>query len=88
MYTDAMYEGWYKGTGLLPVTTTMIAAAKGTDTANAKFYEALSFVKFNPVSHPQWDALKNALQGTAGTVAKDTPESVLGKIQAQVDAQG
>lgn len=88
MYSDAMYEGWYKGTGLLPVTTSMIAAAKTSDTANAKFYEALSFVKFNPVSNPQWDALKNSLQGTAGTIAKDTPESVLGKIQAQVDAQG
>jgi multiple sugar transport system substrate-binding protein len=88
MYSDAMYEGWYKGTGLLPVTTSMINAAKTSDTANAKFYEALSYVKFLPVSNPQWDALKNALQGTAGTIAKDTPENVLGKIQAQVDAQG
>ncbi len=88
MYTDEMYEGWYQGTGLLPVTTSMITKAKASDTANAKFYEALSFVKFNPVSHPQWDALKNALQGTAGQIATDTPENVLGKIQAQVDAQG
>lgn len=88
MYSDAMYEGWYKGTGLLPVTTSMIAAGKASDTANAQFYDALSYVKFNPVSHPQWDALKNALQGTAGTIASDTPENVLGKIQAQVDAQG
>jgi multiple sugar transport system substrate-binding protein len=88
MYSDAMYEGWYKGTGLLPVTTSMIAAGKASDTANAKFYDALSYVKFNPVSHPQWDALKNALQGTAGTIAKDTPENVLVKIQQQVDAQG
>ena len=83
-----MYEGWYKGTGLLPVTTSTIAKAKTSDTNNAKFYEALSFVKFNPVSNPQWDALKNALQGTAGTIASDTPEKVLSKIQAQVDAQG
>ena len=88
MYSDAMYEGWYKGTGLLPVTTSMINAAKTSDTNNAKFYEALSYVKFNPVSNPQWDALQKALQGTAGTIAKDTPESVLTKIQAQVDAQG
>jgi multiple sugar transport system substrate-binding protein len=88
MYSDAMYEGWYKGTGLLPVTTSMIAAGKASDTANAPFYDALSYVKFNPVSHPQWDALKNALQGTAGTIAKDTPENVLTKIQQQVDAQG
>lgn len=87
LYSDAMYEGWYKGTGLLPVTTSMINKAKTSDTNNAKFYEALSFVKFNPVSDPKWDALKNALQGTAGTIAKDTPENVLGKIQAQVDAQ-
>ena len=88
MYSDAMYEGWYKGTGLLPVTTSMIAKGKASDSANAKFYDALSFVRFNPVSHPQWDALKNALQGTAGTIANDTPENVLAKIQAQVDAQG
>jgi len=66
----------------------MIAKGKASDTANAKFYEALSYVKFNPVSHPQWDALKTALQGTAGTIAKDTPENVLTKIQQQVDAQG
>jgi multiple sugar transport system substrate-binding protein len=87
-YSDAMYEGWYKGTGLLPVTTSMIAAGKASDTANAKFYDALSYVKFNPVSHPQWDALKNALQGTAGKIASDTPENVLTQIQQQVDAQG
>ena len=87
-YSDPMYEGWYKGTGLLPVTTSMIAAGKASDTDNAAFYDALSYVKFLPVSNPQWDALKNALQGTAGTIAKDTPENVLSKIQAQVDAQG
>ena len=87
MYSDAMYEGWYKGTGLLPVTTSQIKAAQATDTNNTKFYQALSFVKFLPVSNPKWDALKTALQGTAGTIAKDTPDSVLAKIQAQVDAQ-
>lgn len=88
MYSDAMYEGWYKGTGLLPVTTSQITAAKTADKVNAKFYDALAYVKFNPVSNPQWDALKNALQGTAGTIASDSPQSVLTKIQAQVDAQG
>ena len=88
MYSDSMYEGWYKGTGLLPVTTSMIAKGKASDTANAQFYDALSYVKFNPVSHPQWSALQNALQGTAGTIASDTPENVLKNIQAQVDAQG
>lgn len=87
MYSDAMYEGWYKGTGLLPVTTTQIAKAKASDTANAQFYSALSFVKFNPVSNSQWDALQKALQGTAGTIAKDTSENVVAKIQAQLDAQ-
>lgn len=88
MYADASYEGWYKGTGLLPVTTSMINKAKASDAANAKFYEALPTVKFLPNANPKWDALKNALQGTAGTIAKDSPEAVLTKIQAQVDAQG
>ncbi len=85
-YSDAMYEGWYKGTGLLPVTTSMITAAKASDAANKDFYDSLSYVKFNPVSDPKWDALKNALQGTAGTIQKDTPENVLKAVQAQLDA--
>lgn len=88
LYSDAQYEGWYKGTGLLPVTKSQIEAGSKTDTDNAKFYEALSYVKFLPVGNPAWDALQKALQGTGGTIANDTPESVLGKIQAQVDAQG
>lgn len=88
MYSDAMYEGWYKGTGLLPVTTSQINAAKASDTNNKAFYEALSYVKFLPVSNPQWDALKNALQGTAGKITSESPEAVLTDIQAQVDAQG
>lgn len=87
MYSDAMYEGWYKGTGLLPVTTSMINAAKTSDTANAKFYEALAYVQFNPVSNPQWDALQGALQGSAGKIQTESPEKVLTDIQAQVDAQ-
>ena len=88
LYSDAQYEGWYKGTQLLPVTKSQIEAGSKSDTANGKFYEALSYVKFLPVGNPSWDALQKALQGTAGTVANDTPESVLGKIQAQLDAQG
>lgn len=87
MYSDALYETWYKGTGLLPVTTSMIAKGKTSDTANAKFYDALAYVKFLPVGNPQWDVLQKALQGTAGTITSDTPESVLGKVQAQLDAQ-
>lgn len=87
MYSDEMYEGWYKGTGLLPVTTTMIDAAKQTDTDNEAFLEALSYVKFLPVGNPQWDALQSALQGTAGKIQSESPETVLEEIQAQVDAQ-
>lgn len=88
LYSDAHYEGWYKGTGLLPVTKSQIAKGTSTDTDNAKFYEALSYVKFLPVGNPTWDALQKALQGTAGTVTADTPENVLTKVQAQLDAQG
>lgn len=88
MYSDEMYEGWYSGTGLLPVTTSMITKGQASDTDNAKFYEALSYVKFLPVGNPQWDVLQKALQGTTGTITSDTPENVLTKIQAQVDAQG
>ena len=83
-----MYQTWYAGTGLLPVTTSMIAKGKASDTDNAAFYDALSYVKFLPVGDPKWDALQKALQGTAGTITSDTPENVLAKIQAQVDAQG
>ncbi len=88
MYSDSMYQTWYAGTGLLPVTTSMIAKGKASDTDNAAFYDALSYVKFLPVGDPKWDALQKALQGTAGTITSDTPENVLAKIQAQVDAQG
>ena len=87
MYSDAQYEAWYKGTGLLPVTTSMIEKGSKEDTVNGKFYEALAYVKFLPVGNPQWDALQKALQGTAGTITSDTPENVLKNIQAQVDAQ-
>lgn len=87
LYSDQYYESWYKGTGLLPVTTSQIEAGQASDANNAKFYEALSYVKFLPVGNPQWDALQRALQGTAGTITTSTPETVLGNIQAQVDAQ-
>lgn len=88
LYSDAQYEGWYKGTQLLPVTKSQIEAGSKSDTDNGKFYEALAYVKFLPVGNPAWDALQKALQGTAGTITSDTPESVLGKVQAQLDAQG
>lgn len=88
MYTDGQYEGWYKGTGLMPVTKPMIAKAAKDDKVNAKFYEALPSVKFLPVTNPQWDALQKALQGGAGEIATADPAAVLEKIQAQVAAQG
>ena len=88
LYSDAQYKGWYTGTQLMPVTKTMIAEGSKTDTVNAKFYEALASVKFLPVGNATWDTLQKALQGTAGTIASDTPENVIAKVQAQVDAQG
>ena len=86
-YSDDMYQGWYSGTGLMPVTKTMIEDGKANDTENAKFYDALGYVKFLPVGDPHWDVLQKALQGTAGTIVKETPENVLTQIQAQLDAQ-
>lgn len=86
LYSDEMYETWYKGTGLLPVTSSMIAKGAAEDTDNAAFYEALEFVSFLPVGDPAWDSLQAALQGTAGTLQNETPENVLAAIQAQVDA--
>ena len=90
MYSDAMYEGWYKGTKLLPVTTSMIAKAKSSaKTENDKgFLEALSIVKFLPVGNTHWDALQTALQGSAYKVGTEDPATLLKQIQAQVDAQG
>lgn len=86
LYSDDAYEAWYKGTGLLPVTSSMIAKAAAEDTDNKAFYDALEFVSFLPVGDPAWDSLQAALQGTAGTLQNDTPENVLTAIQAQVDA--
>ncbi|NHB83798.1 hypothetical protein G7085_01345 [Tessaracoccus sp. HDW20] len=89
MYSDAMYEGWYKGTKLLPVTTSMIEKAKAEATTDNEkgFLEALSIVKFLPVGNSQWDALQTALQGNAYKVGTEDPAELLGQIQAQVDAQ-
>ncbi|RRD07290.1 extracellular solute-binding protein [Arachnia propionica] len=87
MYSDAVYEGWYKGTTLLPVTKSMIEKGKSEgDEYQQKFLEALSFVKFQPVSNPQWDALQGALQSSAYKIGEQDPEALLQEIQALVAA--
>lgn len=91
MYSDEMYEGWYKGTDLLPVTKSMIAKAKKEATTDNQkaFLDALSSLdKFQPVGNPQWDALQGALQANAYRVGSDDPAKLLKEIQAQVAAQG
>lgn len=90
MYSDEMYEGWYKGTDLLPVTKSMIAKAKKEATTDNEkaFLDALSFVKFQPVGNVKWDALQGALQANAYRVGSDDPAKLLKEIQAQVNAQG
>ncbi|HSO70225.1 MAG TPA: extracellular solute-binding protein [Arachnia sp.] len=88
LYSDELYEGWYKGTGLLPVTTSMIEKGQAeSDEIGAAFLEALSIVQFLPVGNPTWDALQTALQGSAYKVGTGDPAEVLSEIQAQVDAQ-
>ncbi|MHA6512037.1 extracellular solute-binding protein [Tessaracoccus sp. Z1128] len=88
LYSDEFYEGWYKGTGLLPVTTSMIEKGQAeSDEIGSAFLEALSIVKFLPVGNPSWDALQTALQGSAYKVGAGDPAEVLAEIQAQVDAQ-
>lgn len=88
LYSDELYEPWYKGTGLLPVTTSAIEKAKSEAEGNdAAFLEALSVVKFQPVSNPQWDALKTALQANAYKIGTEEPAALLEQIQAQVAAQ-
>lgn len=87
MYSDAMYENWYKGTTLLPVTRSMIAKGKEEgDEYQKKFLEALSFVKFQPVGNPQWDALQGALQSSAYKVGEQEPGALLKEVQALVEA--
>ncbi len=90
MYSDEMYEGWYKGTKLLPVTTSQIAKAKADATTDNEkgFLEALSIVKFLPVGNSSWDALQTALQGSAYKVGTEDPAALLEQIEAQVAAQG
>ena len=89
LYSDAMYESWYKGTKLLPVTTSMIKKAKAdATTENEKaFLDSLALAKFQPVGVPAWDALQGALQGSAYKVGTEDPQALLAEIQAQVDAQ-
>jgi len=88
LYSDEMYEGWYKGTGLLPVTTSMIEKGQAeSDENGSAFLEALSIVRFLPVGNPTWDVLQTALQGSAYKVGTGDPAEVLAEIQAQVDAQ-
>lgn len=86
LYSDELYEQWYKGTGLLPVTKNMIEKGAKEDVDNATFFEALEYVRFLPVGNPAWDSLQTALQGTAGTIQSETPENVVKSIQAQLDA--
>lgn len=86
-YSDAVYSKWYKPTGLMPVTTTQITAASKDAGHFAPFYDALKVVKFEPVGNPQWDTLKDALQGGAGKLESQDPKTVLDAIQQQVDAQ-
>lgn len=90
MYSDEMYEGWYKGTKLLPVTTSQIEKAKADATTDNEkgFLEALSIVKFLPVGNSSWDALQTALQGSAYKVGTEDPAALLEQIEAQVVAQG
>lgn len=87
-YTQDQYTPWYKGTGLLPVTTEAIAAATKDDAVNAPFYEALKTVRFTPSGDPDWSKLQSALQSTAGKIADQPAADVLKQIQAQAQAGG
>jgi multiple sugar transport system substrate-binding protein len=87
-YSPDVYAPWAKATGLLPVTTTAIAEATKDQPQNAKFLEALKTVQFTPSGNPQWTALQNALQSTAGQIESKSPQEVLDTIQAQLDAAG
>ena len=88
LYSDEFYEGWYQGTGLMPVTTSMIEKQQAdSDEIGSAFLEALSSVQFLPVGNPTWDVLQTALQGSAYKVGTGDPAEVLSEIQAQVDAQ-
>lgn len=87
-YSDAMYTSWYKASGLLPVTTSVIESeSAAADELGKKYYDALPTVRFTPVGTSQWDVLQAALQGGAGKIAESDSKTVLADIQAQVDAQ-
>ena len=87
-YSDELYEPWYKGTALLPVTKSAIEAAKaGASETDAAFLDAMDIVKFQPVSNPQWDALQAALKANAFRIGTEDPATVLEQVEAQVAAQ-
>ncbi|WP_052460099.1 ABC transporter substrate-binding protein [Tessaracoccus massiliensis] len=88
LYSDELYEPWYKGTELLPVTKSIIEKAKGEAEGNeAAFLDALSVVKFQPVANPAWDTLQTALQQNAYKIGTEEPAALLEQIEAQVAAQ-
>lgn len=88
-YQDDLYTPWYEGTGLLPVTTSVIDSAKASAEGNdVAFLDALSVVRFAPVANPQWDALQTALQQNAFKIGTEEPQAVLEQLEAQVAAQG
>ncbi|HHU38619.1 MAG TPA: extracellular solute-binding protein [Propionibacterium sp.] len=87
-YSDELYEPWYKGTALLPVTKSAIESAKsGASETDAAFLDAMDIVKFQPVSNPQWDALQAALKANAFRIGTEDPATVLEQVEAQVAAQ-
>lgn len=87
-YSDEFYGNWVTPTGLLPITTSLIETGKAeADEVNAKYYDALSMVKFQPVGNPSWDILQGALQSSAAKIAEMEPAALLDEVQAQVDAQ-
>lgn len=87
-YSDELYVPWYKGTTLLPVTKSAIEKGIAeADEYNKAFLDALTLVKFQPVSNPQWDALQAALKASAYKVGSEDPKTLLEQIQAQVVAQ-
>jgi multiple sugar transport system substrate-binding protein len=87
-YTPAVYSPWATATGLLPVTTAEIAKAAVDQPDNKPFLEALKTVQFTPSGNPQWTALQNALQSTAGQIETKPAQEVLDTIQQQLEATG
>ena len=86
-YSDAMYTNWFKPSGLLPVTSSVIESEKaGADALMAKYYEGLSSVSFLPVGTSQWDVLQGVLQSSAAGIATQDVDAWLGDITAQFEA--